>query len=465
MDKIRLGFVPAHRYPYDEDWAVEMRQRCISALKAVTGVEIIVPGVGLIHNGLVRDDTGAKATIDLFAQRDVQGVIIGTMTYGDEVSALQVAERLDVPVLAFGTKEGSFTPDGGRRSDAFCGTLAITSGLHRRHIPFSFLGIVWPEEEAFARGVETFARACAAVQGFVGARVGLVGQRTERSESGIIDEAALMRCFHQRVVPIPLPEVLATAAHWPDKEHHLLATLEEIKREAACGACREESLVKAAKLELTLQRYFQERELNAMAVSCWSDVPEQYGICTCSAQSRLTGRGMLAACEADVYGALTMLVQHRASLQATVPHLIDWTIGHQRAQDVFLAWHCGNAPVCLAADREQVVIREQAIMSQMVGPERSEGAIEFQLKPGIVTLSSLAECEGAFKMLITRGEIIPSEDHLRGSWAWVRVPDLSSLYRTLAEEGFAQHASMIHGDIADAVEAFCRFVDIEVVRV
>jgi L-fucose isomerase-like protein len=357
MDKIRLGFVPSHRYPFDEDWAVEMRQRSINALKSAPGVEIVVPGVGLIHNGLVRDDAGARATIDLFAQRDVQGVIIGTMTFGDEVSALQIAETLDVPVLVYGTKEGAFTPDGGRRSDSFCGTLAITPGLYRRHIPFTFLGILWPEEEAFAPGVESFARACAAVEGFLGARVGLVGQRPERFETCITDEAALMHSFRQRVVQIPLPEVLAAASHWPDKDHHLLATLEEIKREAACGACREEALVKAAKLELTLQRYFKERDLAAMGVSCWNDVQEQYGICACSTLSRLTGKGLLASCEADVYGALTMLVQHYASLQATVPHFVDWTIQHQRVDNVFLAWHCGNAPACLATDRAAVVIR------------------------------------------------------------------------------------------------------------
>ena len=29
--KIRLGFVPIHRYPYDEDGAVRMRKRCLDA--------------------------------------------------------------------------------------------------------------------------------------------------------------------------------------------------------------------------------------------------------------------------------------------------------------------------------------------------------------------------------------------------------------------------------------------------
>jgi L-fucose isomerase-like protein len=465
MSKIRLGFVPTHRYPFDEDWAVEMRQRCLNAFRRMEGVEVVAPSVGLIHNGLVRDDNGAKATIDLFAQRDVQGILIGTMTFGDELAAASIAEALDLPVLVFGTKEGAFTADGGRRSDSFCGTLSVTSALYRRKIPYLFAGIVWPEEEGFKHWVETFARACAAVKGFYGARVGMVGLRPERFETCFTNEVTLIQRFRQRVVQIPLHEVFAAANKWPEGDHRVVATVDEVKREANCSACSEEALSKAARLELALQRYFQERELSAMAVSCWNDVQEHYGICACSTLSRLTAKGLMASCEVDVLGALTMLVQHLASLRETVPHFIDWTIQHQELENVFLAWHCGNAPGCLAADPNRVVIREQAIMSTVVGPERAQGAIEFQLKPGVVTICRLVEYDGEFKMLITNGEIIPTEDKLRGSWAWVKVPNLARLYRLLAEEGFIHHASMIHSDIADAVEAFCKFAGIAVVRV
>ena len=465
MSKIRLGFVPTHRYPFDEDWAVEMRQRSLNAFRRMEGVEVVAPSVGLIHNGLVRDDNGAKATIDLFAQRDVQGILIGTMTFGDELAAASIDEALDLPVLVFGTKEGPFIADGGRHSDSFCGTLSVTSALYRRKIPYLFAGIVWPEEEGFKRWVTTFARACAAVKGFYGARVGMVGLRPERFETCFTNEVALIQRFRQRVVQIPLHEVFAAANEWPEGDHRVLATVDEMKREANCSACSAEALLKAACLELALQRYFQERDLAAMAVSCWNDVQEHYGICACSTLSRLTAKGLMASCEVDVLGALTMLVQRLVSLEETVPHFIDWTIQHQELENVFLAWHCGNAPACLAADPNRVVIREQAIMSTVVGPERAQGAIEFQLKPGVVTICRLVEYDGEFKMLITNGEIIPTEDKLRGSWAWVKVADLAKLYRILVEQGFIHHASMIHGDIADAVEAFCKFAGIAVVRV
>jgi L-fucose isomerase-like protein len=470
MDKIRLGFIPSHRYPFDEEWAVEMRRRTIDTLGAVPGVEIVVPSVGLIHNGLVRDDTGARATIDLFAQRGVQGIIIGTMTFGDEVSAVSIAEALDVPVLVFGTKEGPFTSDGGRRSDAFCGTLAITSGLYRRKIPYLFAGIVWPEEPSVAHAVWIFARACAAVDAFYGARIGMVGLRPERSEACTFSESALIQHFRQRVVQIPESEVVAAADAWPEEDHRLIATLEEMRREADCGACSQVALTKMARLELVLQRYFQERDLSAMAMSCGDgtqargDEPPA-GICACHTLRRLAGKGMMVACQVDVLGALTMLTQYRASLEAAVPHFIDWAIQHQEMEDVFLAWHCGNAPAALTDGTTPPTARESVIVSRAAGNEKAQGAGESQLDPGPVTLSRLVEYDGAFKMLIASGEIIPSGDRPGGTSAWVRVGDLSRLYRVLAEQGFAHHASMIHGDAADALEAFCRFTGIEVVRV
>ena len=81
---------------------------------------------------------------------------------------------------------------------------------------------------------------------------------------------------------------------------------------------------------------------------------EVYGISPCYAMGRLTDRGIMTACEVDVYGALTMLFQYLAALGKTVPHFIDWTIRHQEQENTFLAWHCGNAPPSLAGEKSRV---------------------------------------------------------------------------------------------------------------
>lgn len=465
MGKIRLGFVPTHRYPFDEKWAINMRERCIAAITGIDQVQLIVPDETKIQNGLVRDDATAQAAIDLFSEQQVQGIIIGTMTFGDEVAAISIAEALDVPVFVFGTKEGPFTSDGKRHSDSFCGTLSVTSGLYRHKIPYKFGGIVFPEEPDFIEALRVFASSCAAVDSFIGARVGMVGLRPERFETCTTNEVALMNAFGQRVVPLNLTELFSRAAVIPTHDPELIEILHAIQQEANCEACSPGSLVKAAQLELALAGFAREKQLAALGVSCWNDVQEQFGICACSALGRLTAQGIMAACEVDVLGALTMLAQYHAVMGATVPHFVDWTVAHQEMENVFLAWHCGNAPACLAVDATQVIAREQAIMSEVVGAEKAEMALELQLKPGVVTLNRLVEYDGAFKMLITTGEILPSADKLRGSWSWVQVDNLKLLYRILAEQGFTHHVSMIHGDIADAIEGFCDFTGIEVVRV
>ncbi|MFQ6066774.1 MAG: L-fucose/L-arabinose isomerase family protein [bacterium] len=467
-EKTRIGFVPAHRVPFSEDWAVDMRHRVLKAFEPVCkdfDIEVVVPDIALTKNGLVRDDKDTEKVVRLFKDRDVAGIIIGTMTFGDEISAITVAERMPgVPVLLFGTKEGAFTQDGNRRSDSFCGTLSISSGLYRRAIPFSFLGICFPEEEVFSKGIRHFVRTCVAVKGFIGARIGLVGPRPERFETCAVNESPMIEQFGQRVIPISLVDIFNRSDEVED-EKGIIRIIDKIKESADCKLIKEETLQRAARLEIVLKEFAQEKDLQALGVQCWTAVQEIYGISPCLTMGRLTEAGIMTSCEVDIHGALTMLVQYLASLKATIPHFIDWTIQHQREKDVFLAWHCGNAPMGLKARNSQIYLKSHSILGDMLGPEKCEGTAEFQLREGKVTLNRIVEYDGEFKMLITKGEIIPNKDKLRGSWSWVKVSDLENLYRTLVEEGFLHHASMIHGDISNSLVEFCRFTGMEAIIV
>ena len=73
-------------------------------------------------------------------------------------------------------------------------------------------------------------------------------------------------------------------------------------------------------------------------------------ISMCALYGRMTGAGMLTACETDILGALSMLVNYQAALGQTLPHFVDWTIQHRENPNRLLAWHCGNAPVAWPAD-------------------------------------------------------------------------------------------------------------------
>lgn len=466
MGKIKIGFVPAHREPFGEDWAAQMRKRCLDVISQAPGLEVIVPDEQLTSGGCVRNDGDAEKTIRLFQEKGIDGLVIGTMTFGDEVAALAVASAFQgLPVLLFGTKEGDFTSGGCRRSDSFCGTLSISSGLYRRKIPFTFAGMVFPEEESFLESISNFVRVCSIVRGFIGARIGLVGPRPERFETCIFSEDAMMRQFKQRVVPTSLPDIMKRVDTLRDNAPEMQKIIQQMKDQADLSELGEETIGNIAGLGYALNQFAEEKKLSAMGVQCWTAMQEIYGISSCYAMGRLTDQGVMTSCEVDIYGALTMLVQHLASLSTIPPHFIDWTIQHQEKENVFLAWHCGNAPPSLASKGSGVKIRYHSILGETLGIDRSMGTGEFQLKPGVVTLCRLHERDGKFKMLITTGESIESDQSIRGSWSWVTVPDLDKLYSTLVMEGFVHHASMIHGDYTRAIKDASEFLGIETVIV
>lgn len=459
---VRLGFVPSMRFPTSHPWCTAMRDRVVAALTGIKGVEVVSPGEDVAPHGLVQNDEQAIRASAYLRSQDVDGVLVGAMDFGDEISAAAVAANLGRPVLLFGTKEGDLREDGERVSDSFCGTLSIGVALRRRGIPFAFAGVVFPEEDQLAARVRSFAGACAATRAFRGARIGQIGVRPERFETVAFDEAVLLRRFGQKVVPVELSEIVRAARELPEGDVRIRETAEAIAAEATELNVNRAFLEKAARLELALKSFYESKRLSAMALQCWPALRPQLGISACSTLGRLTGQGMLTACEVDVLGALDMLVQRGATLGEATPFFVDWTIQHRTRPNTFLAWHCGNGPTCLRARGASVTLRNRSRPLDAPIPEEDAGAgvWEFAVRPGPVTLCRTVEYDGELKMLIARGEVVEDPARERGTSAWVEVPDLDRLYRTLVEEGFVHHASMIHGDVAEALEQFCRFVGV-----
>ncbi|MBC7236194.1 MAG: glycosyltransferase [Chloroflexi bacterium] len=413
---------------------------------------------------VVIDDSSWDETATVAAQK-IDGLILCPLDFGDERSAAKVAERLRVPVLLYATKEPSVPPGPSlaRVSDSYCGNLSMASALYRRRIPFHFAGIFFPDEPAFLAQVDTFARAVAVVKGLRGARIGQVGVRPPTFETVGYDEAAMARKFGQNVIYTNLADIVDRARALPADAPEVVAVMNDVRASVPQITVAEDYLLNAAKLEVALVEFWQTNHLSAMAMQCWPSVQRMMGLSLCALYGRLTERRMLTACETDVLGALAMLVNYQAALGETLPHFVDWTIQHRENPNWLLAWHCGNAPISLAHNREQVALRSRRDMlgELPVAPgDPMAGLYQFPIHPGPVTFCRLAEYDGEWKMLIAEGEIIPPQETMAGTWAWVQVSDHARLYRTLVEEGFIHHASMIHGQQSEALQQACKFLDI-----
>ncbi|MCE8422514.1 MAG: hypothetical protein J5U16_01110 [Candidatus Methanoperedens sp.] len=463
---VRIGFVPSHRSPFNKEWAVDMRDRVVNSIEGnIKEIELIYPDKKLTDGGLVTFEEDADKVIKLFKEKNIQGLIIGMMTFGEEIPNLLIAEAFDsLPIQVFATKEGPFTGDGNRKSDSFCGTISTASGLVRRNIKFDFAGIYFPEEKEFISDVRRFSKAVHATTNFKGMKVGELGPRPAPFETCAINQVDLIEKFRIKVVPFTLLKVKADMEN--TKEEDIKKIEDQIKKSYDCKLADDKIISKIAKLEYILRKYAVEENLSGFAIQCWTAIQEEIGLSPCLSMGRLTDSGIMSACEVDIYGTITMAVQHFLTFKQSVPHFIDWTIQNQENENTFLAWHCGNAPIslrCQSCSRPQ--INTHSVLGWQIGYDKSYGTAEFQLKEGLVTINRLVEVGGKFKMLSTIGEAVPDNRILRGSWKWIKVNDLKKLYRIIIEEGFVHHASMIFGDLRKEMNTFCKFAGIDIVEV
>lgn len=483
MDRtVRLGFVPSVRQRgRGADWYEKMRAESIKALSAIEGVDLLAPQPcpageapgpeqGYTLEGVVTGLDDAEGLAAHFQREKVDGLILCPLNFGDERSASKIAEMLRVPVLLYATKEPPAPDDVSlaRLSDSYCGNLSMASGLFRRKIPFHYAGLFFPDELALRHEVAEFARAVSVVKGLKGARIGQVGVRPTSFETVGYDEAAMIAKFGQNVIYANMADVVDRAKAMNDDDPEVARTVAAIRAGVTEITVADSHVLNAAKFEVALAEFWRANRLSAMAVQCWPSIQRMLGISLCAVYGRLTDQGMLTACEVDIIGALSMLVNYRAALGQTAPHFIDWTIQHRENPNWLLAWHCGNAPLSLASDPAQTALRSRNDMLGVNPAPQGDvqsGLYQFQLKPGLVTFCRLAEYDGQWKMLIARGEIIPTDETLAGTWSWVQVRDHAHLYRTLVEQGFIHHASMIHGDQTAALTLACKFLDIQPVVV
>ncbi len=132
MFKVKIGFIPSNWSAWNGDnWAERMRDRCVAALQAVPGLDLVVPPKDLTEFGCVSSVEDGKAALALFKREDIQGLLIGNMTFGMEVAVGTVLNglRKDMPILHFCTKSGPYSRDGVRLTDNWCGQFMTLSAI------------------------------------------------------------------------------------------------------------------------------------------------------------------------------------------------------------------------------------------------------------------------------------------------------------------------------------------------
>lgn len=471
MFKVKIGFAPSNWESWDGNqftgkWAGKMRDRCIAVLEKIPGISLVVPSREMTADGCINTPEDGFKTLELFKKEDVQGLIIGNMTFGHEISigAMLSGLRKDMPILHFATRSGPISEAGNRSTDTWCGHFMTASAIKRRGFQSAHIRTCNPEDAVFAEEVERFARACNAVSRFKGARIVQIGTRPTNFESQFFSEEDMMRQFSQTLIPVDLATAFTYIDAISPDDPRVISLANEIRASADnVSAELPNSLINQARYELSLKNIVREHHAHALAAACWSQLQERYDIAACSTFGRLTGQGLMAACEVDVMGGLTMLAMNALALGQTPPDFIDWTDLHPTEPNTWLAWHCGNGACQLCCHSSQKLLTSNERLA--LWSDNCHGAMEFKMRSGPVTCARIVEYQGQYACFFGTGEIVDIGPMSRGTYGWVRVNDIGDWEDKMIETGVIHHGVLIHDPkVADAMELFCKFTGIKAVR-
>ncbi len=443
---VRVAFVTLARATFSIDFARETHARSVAALRAIAGVELITP-----DDVLIEPEDAARVAAQLAGGRpDLLIIQNGTFALGN--LALELAQRVPAPILLWAVTEPGM--DGGAlRSNSLVGLNLNASNLHKAgYRPRYIYGPV--DSAEIMAELERSCRVAGAIRMLAEKRIGLIGSHATGFYNLAVDPLELHKRFGVEVQQVGLQDAFAAAHALPaeraDAARSELETLYPQHAEVSA-----DSMEKMARQFGGIRDMARERGWDALALRCWPEWAQQYGIAACGTVSALNSTGMVTGCEGDVDGAVTMLLGQ--ALSGEPAYLADFiqvdTAGHDG-----IFWHNGCAAGQLAARAN-----ERALNSHFAGGKGVTAGFTF--RPGRITVARITHCGADYRIFMTGGEATPTRQLVKGVIMQVRFDTPGKkLLDVIVNEGIEHHLCVFYGDHREALRAFAHWKRLPVVE-
>ncbi len=291
-------------------------------------------------------------------------------------------------------------------------------------------------EEAFAASIRDKMRSL---------KIAAVGHTPQGFGFGRALDAEMMHNFGAELVSVEVRELIARAKTYTDEEcAEWLAKTEA----ATCGFEKtpEKNRLDHARLYKAYTEFVRENGIGALASRCWPDLFTEFGTPVCTVLSLLNDEGVAAACEADLYGALSMWIGQELSGR---PVFFGDPVALDEEENTLTFWHCGMAACSLA--RRDTGAAVGVHPNRKIGPAMDFGCECF---PAATIFRIGREPDGTFRFFIAEGEALDKPKQFIGTSLVVRTDaDSRALVEGSVAAGFEPHFAVIHGRHAGTLKA------------
>jgi len=426
---IKIGVVCVARKTFDYLAAEEIFKKIQSNLGEIENIN------WEINSELLIEIEDAQKTAQQLKSKNVDGLICisGTFALGNLI--LELNKVIQKPILLWGLEELPY--DGGKiRLNSVCGINLNSSNLYKAGVKNYQIVIGDRVDEDWLDSLRI-------IKAFETKHIGIIGYRAKGFFNLDIDELDLYR---ELGLLIDHFELISIYNMDVDKIE-VKERAEQLKGLFDVSSISEKQLSKVAELSSKINKFMEYNQLDALAIRCWPEFAADFGIAPCAAMSLLQAEGKILTCEGDILGCLSM-VAHSA-IGADTPYLADFSQVDFK-ENFALLWHCGVAP-CNLWDGK---------CNRSLEPYFAGGkgvTADFVMKSGPISLLRIDYAPGEYRLFLQKGNIIPMEKTLKGTYAKAVFKDhVKDVLGKIIDNGIAHHISVVYDDYLRPLEIFAK---------
>lgn len=427
--KVKIGLVCLLRKTFDYESAWKEFKSKEAELKKIENVDWVI-----IDEPVIEVEEAKKAA-DKLSSELVDGVIITSGTFHLGHLTLIIEEKLKKPVHLWGLPEAPY--DGGKiRYNSACGVHLNKSNLFKagvkfvHHVVAPLPDVNWIDALRMVKAMEI-------------AKIALVGSRAQGFFNLAFDELTSFKSTGAMLEYYQIADMYNQEVSDEEAKKYL----DEIKGFFNCDDVNEEQIKRVAKLCVSIKKFVDSNHIDALAVRCWPEYAQSYGIAPCAAMSIIAKEKYLLACEGDAMLALSMLACK--ALDIETPYSADFS-QVDFEEDTALLWHCGVAP-CNLTNKKCTPTLDTYFAG---GKGVTTG---FVLKEGDFNIVRIDSALGKTRIFAEKGKAVYMDKLLKGTYAKGKFDKgVKAVYDTLLDNGFAHHVVMVYGDYIEKFRLLCK---------
>jgi L-fucose isomerase-like protein len=445
MEKFQVVYIPIGVPTFHLESAQDQFNQSVQLIKRLT-VDGIYPEKPL----LTIDDL--KAFID---RVNPNLVILQNTTFANAAYATEVIKRFNCPILLWTLREPVI--DGGRlRLNSLTGAYSAGNLMHnmeRENFEYLFGS---PSEERVVSYIHATIQAAKMKFDLRHLNVASIGQTPQGFGFGRGLDAEVVRAFGANLESIEARELMNKAKSYKEEDYADLKE-ESFRKMVGLDRLPEHNIDAYLRLYKAYKEFIVSKNIQAIASRCWPDFFTEYGTPVCGVLGMLNDDLVAAACEADLYGAITMYVGIKLSGS---PVFFGDPVSLNEEDNTVTYWHCGTAACSLA--------RVDTGAEMGVHPNRKIGpTMEFGCKPAEqVTVFRIGrKPDGQFRFFIAKGAALDVPKQFLGTSIVVKTEsDARELVEKSVRDGWEPHFAVIYDDVSMELEILGRMLSMDIVK-